>query len=314
VPAQLRRLLLAAFVALAIAVLPSTASARPKVHWLCKPGLAREACSVGLDTSEFSPQLAPLGVNRVKRARHPSFDCFYVYPTVSSQDTPFANWHIDPELVSVARFQAARYASECRIFAPIYRQVTLGHKDSVTEAERAIGYRDVRGAWRQYLHKFKRGRGVVLIGHSQGTNRLTELVADEIDPNPTLRKRLISALLLGGNVLVAEGRSLGGDFKHVKACRSPRQIGCVVAFSTFNAPVPPTANHGRTTEPGLEVLCTNPAALGGGSGQLTPVYPSEPFAPATTMGRAFEAIGWPMPDVSTVDLPPGQLFSSMLVG
>ncbi len=69
----------------------------------------------------------------------------------------------------------------------------------------------------------------------------------------------------------------------------------MIAFSTFNAPVPDPSAFGRpsSTLSGLpavgEVLCTNPAGLGGGSGQLRTVYPSAPFAPGTTIGGATEA-------------------------
>jgi hypothetical protein len=62
---------------------------------------------------------------------------------------------------------------------------------------RASAYGDVRDAWRTYLRKFNRGRGVVLIGHTQGTFMLRELVKREIDRKPAARRRLISGLLLG---------------------------------------------------------------------------------------------------------------------
>jgi hypothetical protein len=94
---------------------------------------------------------------------------------------------------------------------------------------------------------------------------------------------------------VAAGRDAGGDFRHVRVCRSSRQIGCVVAFSTFNGPVPSDAAFGRTSEPGREVLCTNPAALGGGAGALVPVFPHEPFAPGTAIAAAIGAVGFPIP-------------------
>jgi hypothetical protein len=220
-----------------------------------------------------------------------------VYPTVSDQKTLVADLTIDPELRSIALLQAARYASECRVFAPLYRQVTLVGLGNVTDEQRASGYNDVRAAWRDYLRRLNKGRGVVLIGHSQGANRLTELVTREIDPKPALRKRLISAVLLGGDVLVKEGKDSGGDFMHMKACRSHHQVGCVVAFSTFNAPTPADASYGRSPEPGLEVLCTNPAALGGGSGKVTPIYPTKPFAPETTMGALMLAVGRPRQNV-----------------
>jgi hypothetical protein len=296
------RLLVTAIVALAcLAALPSAAGAA-KTVWLCKPGKPNNPCGVSLGTTRLSPTGKRLGVDQVKRSKHPKFDCFYVYPTVSDQDTPTANFDIDPELRSIALYQAARYSSDCRVYAPVYRQVTLAGILGVappSPAERTRSYTDVRSAWRDYLEHYNRGRGVVIIGHSQGTFVLRDLLAKEIDPKPRARKRLISALLLGGNVLVKKGRDTGGDFKKIRACRSRAQVGCVVAFSTFNEQPPDNAFFGRTAEPGKEVLCTNPAALGGGAAKITPIQPSEPFAPGTIIAGAMGVLGLPTPAVST---------------
>jgi hypothetical protein len=100
-------------------------------------------------------------------------------------------------------------------------------------------------------------------------------------------------------VTVRAGEDIGGDFQHIRACRSAKQLHCVVAFSTFNEPVPPDAVFGRTTEPGLEILCTNPAALDGGPAPLKSVVPSDPFAPGTTIGIGTTLVGFPQPQVST---------------
>src|SRR5262249_3201041 len=146
-------------------------------------------------------------------------------------------------------------------------------------------------AWRTYLKKYNQGRGVVLIGHSQGTFVLRELIHQAIDPNKKMRKKVVSAILLGGNVTVAAGQNVGGAFKHIPGSREPTPFGCAMAFSTFDAPVPHNTLFGRpdsASESGLpatgDVLCTNPAALGGGSALLTSVFPSAPFAPGTTIG------------------------------
>ncbi|MBA3260892.1 MAG: DUF3089 domain-containing protein [Thermoleophilaceae bacterium] len=85
------------------------------------------------------------------------------------------------------------------------------------------------------------------------------------------------------------------------ACRSRTQTGCVIAFSTFNQVPPADSIFGRTATPGLEVLCTNPAALGGGSAKLTPIQPSEPFAPGTTIGAVVAVLGCRSPPCR----PPG---------
>lgn len=282
-----------------LACLPGVAQAKPV--WLCKPGEVPDPCRTGLKTTVFSPSGEQLGIKDPHRGRL-KIDCFYVYPTVSDQQTTNASRRIDPEERSIALYQAARYSQECRVFAPMYRQLTLHALFSgqpITDEARQIAYASAAEAWQTYLRDYNHGRGVVLIGHSQGSFILRELISQRIDPNPALRRRLVSALLLGGNVTVKHGRVAGGDFQNVRACRSRDQLHCVVAFSAFNGPVPANSVFGRTTAPGQEVLCTNPAALDGGSAKLDTVYPTEPFAPGTVIGAATTAIGLPDLDAAT---------------
>jgi len=293
-------LLLVAGVALLASALPAAA----KTHWLCKPGTNASFCTPPLTTTTFSPTGDVLGTQTAKRDKNPKYDCFYVYPTVSDQQTQTANFSIDPQQKSAVLYQAARYTQHCRLFAPVYRQLTLrgiglgGGSASNTPAPSYV-YTDVRDAWRDYLKHFNDGRPVVILGQSQGAILLRRLVATEVDPKRKVRGLLVAALLMGGNVLVPQGMDVGGDFHHIPACRSPRQFGCVIAFSTFNAPVPPDALFGRSTTPGDEVLCTDPAALAGGSAPLDTILPAAPFAPGTTLGIAQTAIGIPPFSVAT---------------
>ena len=297
-----RRTLLAALLTiLVVGALPSAAGATPSnTVWLCRPGLVPDPCTPSLTTTEVSPSGQPLEVERTRASEHPKIDCFYVYPTVSDQTTPNADLHIDPVEQSIALYQAARYSQHCRVFAPMYRQLTLttiGGRGSGASA--AIAYGDVRDAWLDYLDHFNDGRGVVLIGHSQGAFVLRQLITKEIDPKPAVRNLLVSALLLGGNVTVKQGQDRGGDFQHIPACRSKTQVGCVVAFSTFGETPPANAIFGRTSAPGLEVLCTNPAALGGGSGRVDAILPTAPFAPGSTIAAVIRLLGLTLPTVST---------------
>ena len=181
------RLLLIAIAALVCAsALPALGLGQDS--WLCKPGKADNPCDVSLNTTLLSPTGKKLGVEHVKAPRHPKFDCFYVYPTVSDQKTATANFDIDPELRSIALYQAARYSSDCRVFAPVYRQITLpgllGHGQGRRRRRRARLRRTSATPGATTCSNYNHGRGVVLIGHSQGSFVLRQLVAKEIDPKP----------------------------------------------------------------------------------------------------------------------------------
>jgi Protein of unknown function (DUF3089) len=303
-----RRILLAGLAVLAVAlVAPAGASA--KVVWLCKPGMRANPCEPSLTTTVFSPTGKRLGVRHVQPAKRRRADCFYVYPTVSDQQQPQATQVVDDVLRSIVLQQTARYSRDCRVFAPVYRQVTIQgllNPSTVTQEMRNQGYADVREAWRTYLRKYNHGRGVILVSHSQGTFVLRKLIAEEIDGRVAARRRLVSAVLLGGDVTVKKGGDRGGDFKHVRACRSRNQLGCVIAFSTYNDTPPPNSLFGRTSAPGREVLCTNPAALDGGAAKLSPVYATKRFAESVIGAEANLALATlPHPNTPWATIPGG---------
>jgi hypothetical protein len=257
--------------------------------WLCRPGERDNPCLSDLTTTVVQPD-GGTKTERLTPAAHPAVDCFYVYPTISAQRAVNANLSIGFREREVAFAQVARFSQVCRVFAPVYRQITLGaldHPARITRRDALIAYQSVAAAFETYLAHYNDGRGIVFIGHSQGAAILTRLLQRRVDGRPALRRRLVSALLLGGNVTVAAGRSTGGDFTHIPACTSSRQAGCVVAYSSFVGTPPTNSEFGRTTSdagvgllapreraPRLRIMCVNPAAPGGGVGRLEPALPS----------------------------------------
>jgi hypothetical protein len=259
-----------------------------------------DPCTPDLTTTRVSFTRGVVGVTHATVAPYPAIDCFYVYPTVSDQKTPNADLSTDPQELSIARYQAAQFSRVCAVYAPVYRQLTLSNiGGAATPAEQALAYTDVVRAWKTYLHQYNHGRGVVLIGHSQGAFLLRRLMAIQVDPKPAVRKLLVSAILLGGNVLVKRGTGIGGDFHHIAACRSATQTGCVIAYSTFDATPPADSVFGRTSTPGMQVLCTNPAALGGGTGLLDPILPTRPFAAGSSIAAGIGLLHFRVPPVAT---------------
>jgi len=255
----------------------SIANAPTNTVWLCKPGVSPDPCAGGLDSTAVAAD-GTKTVQKASVATDPKIDCFYVYPTVSTQPTINANLHVDPEETGVAVAQTARFSQVCQVYAPMYRQLTLkaiSNRGKVTSQAGVIAYTDVQNAWLDYLAHYNHGRGVVLIGHSQGAGMLTRLIKAQIDTSAAQRKLLVSAILLGGNVTVPVGKTVGGSFTTVPACTKTSQTGCVIAYSSFLKTPPTDSLFGRSHTAGQQVLCTNPAALGGGSAVLHPEFPTK---------------------------------------
>jgi Protein of unknown function (DUF3089) len=278
-----------------------------EAKWLCRPGRANDVCSRNLDATAVAADGSTEVVPH-EAAADPPIDCFYVYPTASYDTTPNSDFTPGAgEEIATAYNQVARLNSTCRVFAPVYRSITVeGLSDTLLGGLQpgarpsVMAYLDVLDAFQQYIANDSNGRGFVLIGHSQGALLLIRLIQDEIDDEPLLRDRMVAAYLLGASVQVPEGQDAGGTFEHVPLCRSAGQTGCVVSYAAFrdNAPPPPNAYFGRGGAAGA-AACVNPADLANsGPAELHPYFlmdqvsgtlsggaSAEPFADA---GRAAE--------------------------
>src|SRR5271165_5828852 len=75
--------------------IPAASADAAGTVWLCRPGLANNPCLANLDTTVVPAQGATT-VQDSTPATNPPFDCFYVYPTVSTERTINANLLVHP--------------------------------------------------------------------------------------------------------------------------------------------------------------------------------------------------------------------------
>lgn len=287
-------------------------------NWVCHPD-ADDICDGGLDATAVAAD-GTLTEQPWEPDPDAPVDCFYVYPTISRDQTEVSDRVAGDEERFVTLNQAARLGETCRVFAPVYRQRTLaalvagltGATTTTTTVagqtpEPRPGYVDVLDALRTYMATENDGRGVVLIGHSQGSGVLNQLLREEIDPNPDVREHLVAAYLAGSSVRVPEGADVGGDFAQIPLCRSEDQTGCVVSWAAYRAdvPPPPGALFGRPRTGEGMAACNNPAALDGGSAEVRSYFPSDPNASVlASLGQGGgDAIDWVSPEVATVTTP-----------
>lgn len=303
--------------------------------WLCRPG-RQDACAIDLTTTVISAQ-GHLTRENWSADRAAPVDCFYVYPTISADTTPNSGMVPGAGEKNIVSAQFARFASKCRPFAPMYRQITLAalgaEFSGKAVGDSALAYNDIRDAWQYYLAHDNNGRGVVLIGHSQGAIILAHLMQEEIDGTP-VQSRIVSALLLGTRLPVPKGKDVGGAFRHIPLCRSRDQAGCVVTYASFRANLPPPADAlfgtlaiyqptltwaaVQPADPGttadMIAACTNPAVLSGASGALHSYFPAD--WSTVLLGPAANIQPWVKPP-QTITTPfvsvPGMLSAECLL-
>ena len=140
-------------------------------------------------------------------------DVFYVYPTVStiSYLDNGSSWYADitlPEVREEAngnqRFNKMLYG-EYNFYAPYYRQMIFeAYQQSLDSLDKiaAFAYADVNEAFQYYMAHYNHGRPFFLIGHSQGSQMLIELLKHGMTDEQ--RKQMVAAYCIGYHVTAEE--------------------------------------------------------------------------------------------------------------
>ena len=198
------------------------------------PDYARRDQWIALPDVSDAADVTPAGVRAIDQTRAPA-DVFFIYPTVLMSRTA---WNADTRdaalnakiAAGTIRSQASVFNGCCAIYAPRYRQMTLGgyikwSDNSVAATELAYG--DVARAFRQFL-AWNRGRPFILAGHSQGSRLGRLLIEREIDGKPVAR-RMVAAYLIGTWIEADWFHNL----RDVRPCVRADDTRCVVTWSSY---------------------------------------------------------------------------------
>lgn len=287
----------------ATATVPQTDSAG--TVWLCRPGLANNPCDATMATTTVTAT-GTRSVQADTVGNSHRYDCFYLYPTASIENTTNSDLSVQPPETSIAITQAARFSSVCNVWAPMYRQITvhgLGQANTSDPGAYTVAYNSVLSDWKDFMGHYDDGHPIIFIGHSQGSVMLIKLLQAQVDKNPKVRKLMVAAIIAGGNVTVPTGKTVGATFQNLPLCTSSKKSGCIIAYSSFPSEPPANANFGRpgqgislntdqTATTRVQVACVNPADISGGTADLETYWPVSAPLPIPSMAL-------PAPPVST---------------
>jgi hypothetical protein len=258
--------------------------------WVCRPGQAADPCAPSLAATAVT---AVTAAGALEPATWPSsavaskFACFYVHGSDGLTGTGNTSLAVTKVDIAVAAVQAAPLSQVCQVWAPSYRSQTLptvrkglAGDEAVMNSTFPVAYDSVLPAWRWFL-AHTGGKPIIAIGDSQGSMVLIRLISDQLDNQPSVLRRLLVAILVGGNLQVPVGKTAGATYTKVPLCTAATQTGCTIAFSSYPSQPPADSvfgrpgqgsslQYGQTAKAGQQVACVNPAALDGGTGDLSP--------------------------------------------
>ena len=107
---------------------------------------------------------------------------------------------------SVIARQASAFNACCKIYAPRYRQATLGSAGAMDRGGMEafdLAYGDVLRAWNHFLENWNKGRPLMIVGYSQGALHALRLLEEEVDGSP-VAERLVAGYVIG--IATPEGR------------------------------------------------------------------------------------------------------------
>ncbi len=208
--------------------------------------------------------------SRIGLLKDAKVDCFYVYPTVDLELVPgnHTDFSDTRKEKATTLAQVGLFTQTCAVWAPLYRQVTIGtyfRSKERREKGLAIAFGDVEAAFREFLSRTAPERKMVLVGHSQGAGMIMRLLAKFFENDPALRSRLLLAMPIGTDVEA-------DAFANIPICKKANETGCIVTYHSYADGDAVEPESLWMPAPGHQTACVNPATLDGGTGRLSRAF------------------------------------------
>lgn len=219
-------------------------------------------------------------------------DVFYLYPTAwqRGENDPYICPIDNPSMLAGAASTFVRSATAfetvANIYAPYYRQADAVYALSLPLPEHdaliaGIPTLDAVAAFDYYIRHFNQERPFILVGHSQGSNVLINLLTGYLKDHPDVYQRMIAAYVIGYPVTA----KVIADNPHLKFAEGPDDTGVIISYNTQAPDVNPVDNPVLS---GLVGLVINPIT----------------WTRSETIATVDEGIGSIMPDPVTLVFAP----------
>jgi hypothetical protein len=166
-------------------------------------------------------------------------DVFFLYPTVyqqSSPSDPIVCAIDNPQMQTDARAAFSRTASafetEANIYAPWYEQAAIQVLSLPFDQQQTIvggqPTTDSIAAFDYYITHYNKGCPFILAAHSQGSNIMINLMADYMQKNPDVYKRMVAAYVPGYSITPQYLQ----QNPELKFATGPDDTGVIISYNT----------------------------------------------------------------------------------
>lgn len=167
-------------------------------------------------------------------------DIFYLYPSswkkLNASD-PMICEIDNPMMLQTAPMQfekqATAFETVGNVYAPFYRQGDAATVLALPSAEQAIlvggiPTTNATAAFDYYIKHFNNGRPFILVGHSQGSVVLSNILSGYMKENPTVYQKMIAAYVIGCPITSA----YLAQNPHLKFAEGPDDVGVIISYNT----------------------------------------------------------------------------------